>query len=49
MGPWVSQLSVGSSDHNVITVAAVRSNAATFTGELAGKPMEMMLDSGSVV
>ena len=44
-----SQLSVGPSDHNVITVAAVRSSAATLTGELAGKPMEMMLDSGSAV
>ena len=49
MGPWTSQLSVGPSDHNVITVAAVRSSAATLTGELAGKPMEMMLDSGSAV
>ena len=44
-----SQLSVGPSDHNVITVAAVRYSAATLTGELAGKPMEMMLDSGSAV
>ena len=34
---------------NVITVAAVRSSAATLTGELASKPMEMMLDSGSAV
>ena len=42
-------VSVGSSDYNVITVAAVRSSAATLTGELAGKPMEMMLDSGSAV
>ena len=49
MGPWTSQLSVGPSDHNVITVAAVRSSAATLTGELDGKPMEMMLDSGSAV
>ena len=49
MGSWTSQLSVGPSDHNVITVAAVRSSAATLTGELAGKPMEMMLDSGSAV
>ena len=30
-------------------MAAVRSSAATLTGELAGKPMEMMLDSGSAV
>ena len=49
MGLWASQLSVGPSDHNVITVAAVKSSAATLTGELAGKPMEMMLDSGSAV
>ena len=49
MGLWASQLSVGPSDDNVITVAAVRSSAATFTGELAGKPKEMMLDSGSAV
>ena len=49
MGPWASQLSVGPSDYYVITVAAVRSSAATLTGELAGKPMEMMLDSRSAV
>ena len=45
MGPWVSQLSVGPSDYNVITVAAVRSSAATLTGELP----EIILDSGSAV
>ena len=37
MRPWVSRLSVGPSDHNVITVAGVRSSAAILTGELAGK------------
>ena len=30
-------------------MAVVKSNAATLIGELAGKPLEMMLDSGSAV
>ena len=32
---------------NVITVAAVKTNAATITGKISGIEMEMMLDSGS--
>ena len=34
---------------NLITVAAVRTNAAVVTGLLGGVAMEMMLDSGSAV
>ena len=49
MGLWASRLSVDPSDDYVITVAAVRSSTATLTGELAGKPMEMILESGSAI
>ena len=45
----MSRLLVCPSVDNAITVAAVRSSAATLTGELAGERMEMMLDSGSAV
>ena len=48
-GLWASRLLVGPSVNNAITVAAVKSSAATLTGELAGECMEMMLDSGSAV
>ena len=50
-GPWASRLLVGPSVNKAITVAAVKSSAATLTGELAGerRGMEMMLDSGSAV
>ena len=44
-----TQLPVGPSDDNVITVAALRSSTANPTGELAGNPMEIMLDYGSAV
>ena len=44
-----TQLLVGPSDDNVITVAALRSSTANPTGELAGNPMEIMLDYGSAV
>ena len=47
VGPWASRLLVGPSVDNAITVVAVKSSAATLTGELAGERMEMMLDSGS--
>ena len=33
----------------MVTVSAVRSSASTLTGELAGKTLEMMLDSESAV
>ena len=33
----------------MVTVSVVRSSASTLTGELAGKALEMMLDSGSAV
>ena len=33
----------------MVTVSVVRSSAATLVGELAGKSLEMMLDSGSAV
>ena len=46
---WASRLLVGPSVDNAIAVAAVKSSAATLTGELAGECMEMMLDSGSTV
>ena len=48
-GPWASLLPVGPSNDRVVTVAAVKCNAAILTGELAGKIMEMMIDSGSAV
>ena len=44
-----SLLPVGPSDDQVVTVSAVKCNAAILTGELAGKIMEMMIDSGSAV
>ena len=34
---------------NLITIAAIRTNAAVVTGLLGGVTMEMMLDSGSAV
>lgn len=49
IGPWTSPLPVGLSDGNIITMLAVRCNAAILTGELAGKTMEMMIDSGAAV
>ena len=33
----------------MVTVSVVKSSAATLIGELAGRPLEMMLDSGSAV
>ena len=49
IGPRASLLPVGPSDDHVVTVSAVKCNAAILTGELAGKIMEMMIDSGSAV
>ena len=37
------------SDDHVVTVSAVKCNAAILTGELSGKIMETMIDSGSAV
>ena len=50
-GPWASLLPVGPPDDQkqMVTVSVVRSSAATLVGELAGKSLEMMLDSGSAV
>ena len=42
-------LSVGPSDGHVVTMSAVKCNAAILIGELAGKIIEMMIDSGSAV
>ena len=46
--PWTPQATIGP-DQAIITVAAVRTSAAIITGELAGRLVEMMLDSGSAV
>ena len=44
-----SLLQVGSSNDHVVTVSAVKCNAAIPTGELLEKIIEMMIDSGSAV
>ena len=44
--PWVVLLLAGSSDGHVVIVLAMKCNAAILTGELAGKIMKMMIDSG---
>ena len=49
IGPQTSPFPVGPSDDNIVTVLSVRCNAAILTGELAGKTMEMMIDSESAV
>ena len=45
----MSLLPIGPSNDCVVTVSAVKCNAAIRTGELAGKIMERMIDSGSAV
>ena len=47
--PRVPLLPVGLTEDQVVTVFVVKSSAATLIGELAGRPLEMMLDSGSAV
>ena len=42
-------LQVGSSNDHVVTMSAVKCNAAILTGELAGKIIEMIINSGSAV
>ena len=44
-------LPVGLIEDQVVTVSIVKSSVATLIGELAGKPLEVMLDhdSGSAV
>jgi len=48
VGPWTAQATIGP-DQTMITVATVRTSASIVTGELAGRLVEMMLDSGSAV
>ena len=48
VGPWTPQAAIGP-DQTIITVAAVRTSAAIITGELAGRLVETMLNSGSAV
>ena len=47
--PRAPLLPVGLMEDQVVTVSVVKSSAATLIGELAGRPLEMMLDSGSAV
>ena len=46
VGPKMPQATLGP---NPITVAVVRTNVSIITGELAGRLVEMMLNSGSAV
>jgi len=47
MGQQVPPSTVSPQEINVITVAAVKTNAATIVGKISGIEMEVMLDSGS--
>ena len=49
IGLQVSPIPAGPCDDNIVTVLAARCNAAILTGELVGKTMEMIIDSGSAV
>ena len=49
MGQQVPPSTVSPQEINVITVAAVKTNAATIAWKISGIEMEMMLNSGSSV
>ena len=49
IGQQVPPSTVSPQDVNVITVAAVKTKAATILGKIGGSAVEMMLDSGSSV